>query len=362
MVDEAPKVQPAARPLVSVICRTTGRPQLAAALASIAGQTHRPLELVVVDALGRGLQTLEIPDAGLQVTRVSTGAPLDRARAANQGLDASRGEFLMLLDEDDWIAPRHIEGLLACLQSNNAIKAAYSTSRKAGLDGELREQLFDQPFDPVLLKRDNYIPIHAMLFEASLVRLGCRFDESFDDYEDWDFWLQLARHTAFAHLPVCSAFYREGGTSNTAVAEHGDRYDPATATGKARARLYSKWMPLWSGEELNQLVRLLDETDRISRLDRTIAGLDRTIADLHEQLRDTSRQLSIQHEVTRRQQDQLDALQGSLRDTGAHLQHSQEHERQLEQELRRVHESISWRVTGPLRRLGRFLQKLFRRQ
>ena len=41
-------------PTVSVIIRTTHRPTLAAAITSVERQTHRPLELVLIDAVGDG--------------------------------------------------------------------------------------------------------------------------------------------------------------------------------------------------------------------------------------------------------------------------------------------------------------------
>ena len=59
--------------LVSIVTRTLGRPCLADAAASVAAQTHRPLEWVVVDASGRGLDAPSA--AGVLVRIVSTGEP-----------------------------------------------------------------------------------------------------------------------------------------------------------------------------------------------------------------------------------------------------------------------------------------------
>ena len=189
-------------PLVSVIVRTTNRPLLAEALQSIARQNYRPLEVILVDATGKGLE-FEGENAlvnGLPVSVVNLGIPLPRARAANEGLNASNGQLLMFLDEDDWITPEHVSSLVATLQANPAVNAAYSTTRKTDPQGNPLDERFARDYDPVLLKRDNYIPIHAMLFASSLVDDGCRFDESLDIYEDWDFWLQLSRKTDFLHL------------------------------------------------------------------------------------------------------------------------------------------------------------------
>jgi len=45
-------------PLVSIIVRTVGRPELTEALASIAAQSHTNIETLIVDARGDGLPSI----------------------------------------------------------------------------------------------------------------------------------------------------------------------------------------------------------------------------------------------------------------------------------------------------------------
>ena len=56
-------------PLVSVIVRTMGRPELARALDSVAAQTHRPIEIVIVDAADAGLAMHERSGLPVRVVR-----------------------------------------------------------------------------------------------------------------------------------------------------------------------------------------------------------------------------------------------------------------------------------------------------
>ena len=242
-------------PLVSIICRTLGRPELGKALASAAGQTHAPLEIILVDAAARGEEAYRDVCAGRPVVFAIPESPLSRPRAANFGLNRAQGEYLLLLDEDDWLAPDHVESLLECLAGQEQARAAYSSTRKTDIAGEATLEIFQQPFDRQLLMRDNYIPIHSMLFARGLVDEGCRFDEKFDIFEDWDFWLQLCEHTDFYHLDRCSAFYRSGGASQTAdLDDNLQRFDPDHVLGKARSAIYDKWLKRWHGGQLNQLL------------------------------------------------------------------------------------------------------------
>src|SRR4051812_11639475 len=151
----------ASPPLASVVVRTLGRATLPRALASVAAQTHRPVEIVLVDAAGSGLKMAR--HANVAVRGVGRGEPLDRSRAANAGLQGARGAWISFLDEDDEIAPGHLAQLIATAMVAG-LPVAYSQTR---LGGEGR--VFGGPFDRAALMRSNYIAVHAPVFHRSLV-------------------------------------------------------------------------------------------------------------------------------------------------------------------------------------------------
>jgi hypothetical protein len=218
--------------LVSLIVRTMGRPLLANALGAIAAQTHRPLEVVLVDAAGSGIEWTPPPGVSLRV--VSQGR-LERPRAANAGLDAATGDWIGFLDEDDMIEPGHIAGLLGAA-SAAAAPVAYSQTRL--VDGSGAQRVFGGPFNRAALFRSNYLSIHAVIFRRALVAQGCRFDESFAMFEDWDFWLQLAMRAPFAFTGQPTAIYRaEAGASGAGSGANLDR----AAVLAQHERLMRKW-------------------------------------------------------------------------------------------------------------------------
>ena len=59
--------------LVSVICRTVGRPTLATALDSLARQNHPTLEVILVDAGDTNLEDKIPPDFVHQIKHVGSG-------------------------------------------------------------------------------------------------------------------------------------------------------------------------------------------------------------------------------------------------------------------------------------------------
>ena len=222
-------------PLVSVIVRTMGRQELRRALASLAAQSHRPLEIVLVDAAGSGIAAPTIH--GIAVTPVGGEGRLDRAAAANAGLAAARGDWIGFLDEDDELAPDHVGSLLAvALVSGAAV--AYGQTRMVDAAGNTVRVFGGGPFSREALLRSNYISIHAALFSRALVDAGARFDHAMEGFEDWDFWLQLSAKAGFAFNPSPSAIYHaEEGTSGLGAGSNLDR----EAALARRERLMRKW-------------------------------------------------------------------------------------------------------------------------
>jgi hypothetical protein len=210
--------------LVTVVTRTLGRPCLADAAASIAAQPHRPLEWVVVDASGRGV---DVPAAGDAPVRVaSAGEPLPRARAANLGLDAAQGERVLFLDDDDLLAPDALARLCAALDARADARVAYGdVLALAEADREVAR--FRCEFSELLVERPNPFPIHAAMVDLEFLReAGVRFDERLDWYEDWRFWLALSERTRFAHVPQTLATYRTHLSQSGMRDVDGDRGDP----------------------------------------------------------------------------------------------------------------------------------------
>ena len=327
---------------VSIICRSMGRAELQHALQSVASQDYPNIEIILVDAAGDN--ALDTTGAGGRpVEVVTTGTTLSRSQAANAGLEAARGEFILFLDDDDWIANNHISQLVEVLVGDENISAAYSSTQKTNSAGEAIDYVFKENFDPILLMRDNYIPIHAILFERALLDRGCRFDTSFDIYEDWDFWLQLSEHTEFRHLDSITAYYREGGDSDTAAEDVRERYRADSKLGKARSALFEKWLPKWTGEKVNALIGQLDQSELLHEKD------DRIRSELEKNH-------LLRQEISKLE-NRTDELSQQMQDTLSHSEVQAQHIAELEQRLNTIYGSTSWKLMGPVRRIGRAISK-----
>lgn len=177
---------------------------LRAAIASVAGQSVRPREIIVVDdgsseplhdvtSSTPGVQLIEQPNRGL-------------AAARNAGLAASSSEKVIFLDADDRLLREAIERGLQCFEGNPDAAFVYGAFR------EVRGRSKVRTFCPVGSHRDllrtNWICCCAtvMFDRLKLQKLG-GFDENLGMCEDWDAYLRLSRHFAFASHPALVAEY-----------------------------------------------------------------------------------------------------------------------------------------------------------
>jgi len=100
-----------------IVVNWNGGRRLAESLDALAGQTYRPLEVIVVDnGSDDGSLTLA-PATRLSPRIIANDHNAGFARAANQGFAAASGELLLSLNADVYPQPTFIEALVEALTS-----------------------------------------------------------------------------------------------------------------------------------------------------------------------------------------------------------------------------------------------------
>lgn len=320
-------------PLVSILIRSTDRAYLAEALDSVALQTWPNIEVLVVAATP-GHQALPARCGRFPLRLLTTDAALRRSAAANRALAEAHGDFLLFLDDDDWLMPSHVARLAQVLSQQPHALAAYTGISLVDAAGRPLGQAFELPFDAIRQQAGNLTPIHAVLFSARVLAQGCRFDETLDRYEDWDFWLQLGRLGPMVHVPGVSGAYRIHDSSGV----HAD----AGPLGDATARIYQKWQQEWTPETMGSLMqRVWSHTE----LETQLATSRQQLAATQEAAEHDRRVMT---QAIEQQQQQLEQQRQGLEQTTAYLAG--------------VLNSRSWRVTRPLRQISAWLQRPTRLQ
>lgn len=329
-------------PLVSVIIRSVDRSTLSDALDSVALQTYPNLEIVVVNAQPSPHRDLGDWCGRFPLRMINSGQQLHRSEAANTGLHYAHGKYLIFLDDDDWFDPDHINTLVRLLAQDPQAVAAYSGTRCIRFEGHEKKEetkIYNESFDATKLLFENYIPIHALVFRQSAVNTenGCRFDDTFDLFEDWDFLLQLMQHGNFLYHPGITANYRIHGSSGTGVSAD------AEAAMHALHNIVEKWRSLWTTQQLMNMIargRLLQTF--LSEKEQTRISHEKTIAHLNVELEESRTQLKNQTNQLEENKHQLKAIANQLEEKKGQLASTND-------QLKLITQSRSWRYTQPLR-------------
>ena len=142
---------------------------------------------------------------------------LGGAGSYNRAVQASRGEYLVNLDADDWITPNKCEVQLAFLaQSKVAVLGSYTSfvdreghphSRAAELDA-----IVNRPFDLNVI--DSWIGQNRLVRSSTLVERAAHLAVGLDDPSmvrapDYEIWTRFLRGGyRFGVVPEKLLFYR----------------------------------------------------------------------------------------------------------------------------------------------------------
>jgi len=192
--------------LVTVVMRTKDRPdELRLALRSLANQTDRRFEVVVVSTEGADVsQTVQEQLGDLTRWRmVQASRPLGRSAALNAGVDAATTPLIAYLDDDDIVLPFHMATLLdgwersgrdaGTLVYSHYCLAFMTAKRDGRVIVAARKRLPFWSFSTSDLLVANRPAIHTLLHSRQAWEEVGGFDPELSILEDWDF---LIRTTA----------------------------------------------------------------------------------------------------------------------------------------------------------------------
>ncbi|MEI6564880.1 MAG: glycosyltransferase family 2 protein, partial [bacterium] len=210
-------------PLVSIIICTHNRAAiLPAAIRSILAQTHRNLEIIVMDD-GSSDHTRDVVASFLGSSPVrylhqeNQGQPIGR----NAALDQVRGDFIAFLDDDDELYPDALTEGLAALDQHPDAAIAYSDATVIDDDGHEIGLRAGRP----LPSGDIYEEVVAgrilCLNGAFLARRECfralRYDPEITQSSDVYIACRLAETFRFVFLPKPMLKYRRYADPKKAV-------------------------------------------------------------------------------------------------------------------------------------------------
>lgn len=215
---------------ISVIIPTHNRVDiLPRAIKSVQNQT-RPVDEIIVVSDGSTDDTEEVvrdlahKDSRIRLIAYHPGHNGNYAR--NKGLEASTGEFIAFLDDDDEWLPRKTELQMAIFEKEPEVGLVYSSQNCIYLDtgivyqtqpmyrGDLSKRIF--------IRGEMGTPSQVMLRRSVLEKTG-PFDLELGALQDYDLWIRCCLVTKVDFVPEpCINYYNS--TSTNQVSSNTEKY------------------------------------------------------------------------------------------------------------------------------------------
>jgi GT2 family glycosyltransferase len=267
-----PLVRKERAPLVSVLMSTYNRREfLPAAIESIRLQTHADWELILVNDGGVSVKDIVTDRRDPRIRLLELPEHKGKGSAINRGFEASRGEFIAYLDDDDIWYPEHLESLLLPLLTIPGIEMAYSDAYDVTLeeDGndpvgyrEVRREIrYQRQVTVHDLALANFIQGMSVVHSRRLFSQAGGMDEGLEVLIDWDLWRRLACFSYPYHVSRVTAdhFLRKPtSTSGRGQITSLATLDPVRYL-ECRVSVLSKPLPL----PPDSPVRLAQERERV---------------------------------------------------------------------------------------------------
>lgn len=247
-------------PKISIVIVTYNRADLLPkATASVLAQSFRDFELLIIDdgsidgteAYARGLAARDE-----RVKYFKNELNLGISKSRNRGVALARGEYIAMLDSDDyWIDTDKLKIQAAYLGAHPEIGLIGTGIRCEDEQGAvLKEDIFmadDEKIRGCMLWK-NQIAQSSVLFRKSAFVKAGGYDESFSIGEDYDLWLKIGKDWKFANLPEAMVAYliHSGGITKER------RFQTISATDKIICR-YRKDYPGYLKARLKSGLRFL---------------------------------------------------------------------------------------------------------
>lgn len=188
------------------------------ALASLLAQTYGDWECIVVDdgSVESPARITEVANDP-RIKHVAFAENRGRAAARQAALDHARGEYLAMLDADDWMFPNRLEDQLAVLANSpelvlvsSAVAIVNRTNDIIGVRGGADGRQAMQWKDPAGLVRPSFV--HAPSMIRMSIAKQYSYNLSLTTTEDLDFILKLIIERRYGLLGKIHYAYAEDTT------------------------------------------------------------------------------------------------------------------------------------------------------
>lgn len=189
--------------MFTVVISTHNRQrEVVRAVASVAAQTYRPSEIIVIDDSSIppvASDSLDEAAMGIPVRLIRHDTPQGPAGARNAGIRSAGQAWVAFLDDDDQFLPAKLERCSESIQANPDVDVLYHAAvidmvnESVAYTTKLTGERHAAPLYRRLLVRNVIGGTPMVVARTEALRGVNGFDSSLAALEDYELWLRMAR-------------------------------------------------------------------------------------------------------------------------------------------------------------------------
>lgn len=185
------------------------------AVNSALNQTYSNIEVIVVDD-GSNIETrVVLKRLEPKITKLITQENQGQSTARNLGIREAKGEYVLVLDSDDFFEPTFAEKAIDVFEKDPSVKivTSYVTRLKDGKKEDV--------FKPAGGTIDNFLKQNCAIGNAAFKKQDWEKAGGYDEkmrngFEDWEFYIRLMKEGGYAFvIPELLFNYRIKENSTT---------------------------------------------------------------------------------------------------------------------------------------------------
>lgn len=206
------------KPLMSFIVPVYNAPEklLRECIDSLLNQSYSNFEICLCDdhsTLEETINTLKDYEKNDKINIVWRNKNGMISKASNDAIKIAKGEFIVLVDNDDTIEKDALYYFIEALNKDKSIDMIYSDEDKLDYNGVRMEPHFKPDYSPDTFKCLNYI-CHLTCIRKEIVQKIGGFRPAYDGSQDYDLFLRIEDITSkIYHIPKILYHWRQTKTS-----------------------------------------------------------------------------------------------------------------------------------------------------
>lgn len=199
------------QPLISIVITTYNRLLLLAELVeSLSRQSFQDFEVIIVNDSGVKVDVIRALYPELDIIIIEMERNSKHVYARNEGVQHAKGEWIMLMDDDDLLVPTHIERMVKEIDKVDLLYSDVEIvqfQQKNRVRIPVKRLLFAYELDLEAMRRFSTFVPSGCLYRRVLHDMVGLFDPHVHNYWDWDFFLRVSAQYRVKRVAAAGVLY-----------------------------------------------------------------------------------------------------------------------------------------------------------